>query len=129
MAGVRANLEAVHRARVSSPQPGQQGQDATVAEIIDLYAREQILGFQLTEGQQKLLGGWREWLEGNVARELGSLKGSFSDSSASKNRQTLLFQGRFTPSMSTCHYSVLPTCDILPQARLPWLRLRYSGEG
>ena len=42
MAGVRANLEAVHRARVSPPQPGQQGQDATVAEIIDLYAREQI---------------------------------------------------------------------------------------
>ena len=79
MAGVRANLEAVHRARVSSPQPGQQGQDATVAEIIDLYAREQILGFQLTEGQQKLLGGWREWLEGNVARELGSLRGSFAD--------------------------------------------------
>jgi cobaltochelatase CobT len=79
MAGVRANLEAVHRARVSSPQPGQQGQDATVAEIIDLYAREQILGFQLTEGQQKLLGGWREWLEGNVARELIPLRGCFAD--------------------------------------------------
>src|SRR3954454_20478828 len=79
MVGVRANIEVVHRAQASSPQPGQHRQDATGAEIIDLYAREQILASQLTEGQQKLLGGWREWLEGNVARELGSLRGSFAD--------------------------------------------------
>jgi cobaltochelatase CobT len=80
MAGVRANLECLHRARTSpAPQPGEQGQDATVAEIIDLYAREQILGFAPAETQAKLLEGWREWLEGNVARELINLRGCFAD--------------------------------------------------
>ncbi len=95
MAGVRANLESAHRARVSTAQPGERGQDPTVAEIIDLYAREQILGFGLSEAQQKLLGGWREWLEGNVARELVSLRGSFEDQEqfARKVREMLAHLG------------------------------------
>ena len=73
MAGVRANLAAAYRARVElSRSRGERGQDATVAEIVDLYAREQLLGFQLTEAQQKLLGGLAR-VAGRAAwpRELG----------------------------------------------------------
>jgi cobaltochelatase CobT len=94
MAGVRANLECVHRAKVTAPQQQQQGQqagagggqDPTVAEIIDLYAREQILGFALNESQRKLVGGWREWLERHVARELPSLRGCLQDQEAFARR-------------------------------------------
>src|ERR1044072_2018143 len=46
-----------------------------------------------------------------------------------KKADTPSMQGGFTLSMSTCLYSVLPTCDILPQARLPRPHLRYSGGG
>jgi cobaltochelatase CobT len=102
MAGVRANLECVHRAKVTAPTQQQAaggtedaGQDATVAEIIDLYAREQILGFPLNESQRKLVGGWREWLEANVARELPALRGSFQDQElfARKVREMLAHLG------------------------------------
>ncbi len=64
-----------------------------------------------------------------VTRRSESTPRPFRDISASKNRQTPLFQGLFTPPVSTCHYSVLPTCDILPVTRLPQPHLRYSGGG
>jgi cobaltochelatase CobT len=85
---VRANLESAHRARATAPQqPGASGaasadlggQDATVAEIIDLYARERVLGFGLSEAQRTLVGGWREWLERNVSGELAGLQRCFDE--------------------------------------------------
>jgi cobaltochelatase CobT len=90
MEGVRANLESAHRARAAGPQPGNAaergGQDATVAEIIDLYARERVLGFELSEAQQKLVGGWREWLEQNVSGELAGLQRCFDEQEAFARR-------------------------------------------
>ncbi|RZB18321.1 hypothetical protein StrepF001_14590 [Streptomyces sp. F001] len=46
-----------------------------------------------------------------------------------KDRQTPFFQDGFASHVSTCLYSVLPTCDILREERLPVPRRRYSGEG
>jgi cobaltochelatase CobT len=82
MAGVRANLETAYRARMALPQAGERGQDATVAEIVDLFVRERLLGFELTEPQKKLMAGWSEWLEKSVAGELPALSTSVTDQEA-----------------------------------------------
>jgi cobaltochelatase CobT len=82
MAGVRANLESAYRARTAQPQAGERGQDATVAEIVDLFVRERLLGFELTEPQKKLMAGWSEWLEKSVAGDLPALSTSVADQEA-----------------------------------------------
>ncbi len=82
MAGVRANLASAYRARSSQLQPGERGQDATMAEIVDLYARERLLGFELTPAQQKQMATWGEWLDQRVALELPALATSVGDQAA-----------------------------------------------
>ncbi len=84
MAGVKANLANAYRARQSQSQsqPGERGQDATMAEIVDLYARERLLGFDLTPAQRKLMAGWSEWLDTRVAEELPALATNVTDQEA-----------------------------------------------
>jgi cobaltochelatase CobT len=79
MAGVKANLASAFRARQGQPQAGERGQDATMAEIVDLYARERLLGFDLTPAQRKLMESWSEWLDSRVAEELPALATSVAD--------------------------------------------------
>jgi cobaltochelatase CobT len=82
MAGVKANLESAYRARASQPTLGERGQDATMAEIVDLFAREKLLGFELSEPQKRLMATWSDWLEKSVAGDLPALAGSFADQEA-----------------------------------------------
>ncbi|HET6466859.1 MAG TPA: hypothetical protein VFG43_00650, partial [Geminicoccaceae bacterium] len=95
MAGVRANLESAHRARAAAPQPGERGQDATMAEIVELFAREKLMGYGLSEPQRQLLAGWREWLDQRVAEELPPLADSVADQElfARKVREMLAHLG------------------------------------
>ncbi|HEX6012621.1 MAG TPA: hypothetical protein VFY87_12645, partial [Geminicoccaceae bacterium] len=82
MAGVRANLETAYRARVGpAAQPGGErgGQDATLAEIVDLFARERLLGFELSEPQRKLVAAWSDWLDKSLAEDLPALATSVAD--------------------------------------------------
>ena len=79
MAGVKANLAHAYRARAGQPQPGERGQDATMAEIVDLYARERLLGFEPSPAQRKLMTAWSEWLDQRVATELPALANSVPD--------------------------------------------------
>ena len=79
MAGVKANLASAFRARQGQPQAGERGQDATMAEIVDLYARERLLGFDLTPAQRKLMESWSEWLDSRVAEELPALATTVAD--------------------------------------------------
>ena len=79
MAGVRANLASAYRARASQPQLGEPGQDGTMAEIVDLYAREKLLGFEPTPSQRLLMASWRDWLDQRVAEELPALATSVAD--------------------------------------------------
>ena len=82
MAGVKANLASAYRARQGQPQQGERGQDATLAEIVDLYARERLLGFELAPAQRKLMEGWSEWLTTQVAEELPALATTVTDQEA-----------------------------------------------
>jgi cobaltochelatase CobT len=80
MVGVKANLASAYRARAGqAAQPGERGQDATMAEIVDLYARERLLGFELTQPQRRLMETWGEWLDTRVAEELPALATTVAD--------------------------------------------------
>ncbi len=78
--GVRANLEQLYQARRGGNAMAEQGgRDATLAEIIDLFAREQILGFELSAMQRMQLDGWREWLQEKMSPRLSELEQSIAD--------------------------------------------------
>ncbi len=76
-AGVRRNLEQLHRQR-QPPLMGE-GQDARLVEIVDLYVREQLLGFTPAPAQQLQMEGWRPWLEREVGPRLGELAALTAD--------------------------------------------------
>jgi len=79
-AGVRDNLQELYRARHGGNALAEQaGRDATVAEIIDLYARERILGFELPALQRLQLDGWRDWLERHLAGRMPELEELLAD--------------------------------------------------
>jgi cobaltochelatase CobT len=94
MAGVRANLEEVFRQRTtaggaepSAPPAGQQGgQDATVAEIVELYMRERLQGYRLSQTQTRQLDAWRDWLDGKVEEVLPELDAKAADQDAFARR-------------------------------------------
>ncbi len=77
--GVRRNLAVAHRARLGAARGEGRGVDTTMADIVDLYARERLLGIELAEGQKELLARWRDWLDGKVAAELPALEDSLPD--------------------------------------------------
>jgi cobaltochelatase CobT len=72
MVGVRANLDGARRARGVGAG---RGQDASLAEVVELFSREQLSGYDLSEAQRKLLEAWRPWLDERVACELAPLVG------------------------------------------------------
>lgn len=82
MAGMRANLENAYHARGTAGHPGERGENATVAEIVDLFVRERLMGFELAEPQKRLLAAWGEWLEKSVAGEVDQLATSLPDQEA-----------------------------------------------
>jgi cobaltochelatase CobT len=89
MAGVRANLEELFRRRTTEPgAPGEPppGQDATVAEIVQLYMRERLQGYRLSQTQTKQLDAWRDWLDGKVEEVLPELDAKAADQDAFARR-------------------------------------------
>jgi cobaltochelatase CobT len=83
--GVRRNLAAAHSARLGAPS-GEARVDTTMADIVDLYARERLLGCAPGEAQRALMARWRDWLDGKVAAELPALEGSLADQEAFARR-------------------------------------------
>ena len=83
--GVRRNLAAAHSARLGA-QPADARVDTTMADIVDLYARERLLGCAPGEAQRALMERWRDWLDGKVAAELPALEGSLADQEAFARR-------------------------------------------
>ena len=64
MAGVRANLEQLFQTRADTAEEG--GGDAAMAEIVELYMREKLLGYRLNARQSEQLDAWRDWLGSRV---------------------------------------------------------------
>ncbi len=89
MAGVRANLEELFRRRTADAgEPGAAGggQDASVAEIVELYMRERLQGYRLSQAQKSQLDAWREWLDGKVEEVLPELDAKAADQDAFARR-------------------------------------------
>jgi cobaltochelatase CobT len=78
-AGVRANLEQLFRVRQGNALGEQAGRDASVAEIIEFFAREALLGYELSPLQRLQLDAWRGWLEAKVAPQLAQLATTLDD--------------------------------------------------
>jgi cobaltochelatase CobT len=76
MAGVAANLASAHAERtqkpVNSAVPGQE--EAGLADALDLFAREVLLGFNLPKSDKAYLDNWRGWLESRIGRDWSGLK-------------------------------------------------------
>lgn len=87
MAGVRANLEELFRCKTSQPaEAGQTGQDASVAEIVELYMRERLQGYRLNDKQAHQLDAWRSWLDGKVEAVLPELDAKAANQDAYARR-------------------------------------------
>ncbi len=93
--GVRRNLAAAHRARRGAARPEGRGVDTSLADIVELYARERLLGEEPAETDRALLARWRDWLDGKVAGELAALRAHLADqeSFARRVREMLVHLG------------------------------------
>ncbi len=83
-AGVRRNLEGLHRLRQGPPLV--EGRDAPLAEIVDLYVRERLLGFAPSPMQRLQLDGWRGWLDRELGPRLAGLAELAADQAAFARR-------------------------------------------
>ncbi|MCS7267847.1 MAG: cobaltochelatase subunit CobT [Geminicoccaceae bacterium] len=80
--GVRRNLAAAYRARFAAGRGKAAGVDTTVADVVDLYVRERLAGYELSEGERELVGRWREWLDAKVGASLPELARDLGDQTA-----------------------------------------------
>jgi len=75
MAGVAANLASAHAAR-GRTRAAAAGEDAAagLAEALELYAREALLGFDLPREQREVLEQWRGTLENRTGEDWAALR-------------------------------------------------------
>ncbi len=73
MAGVASNLASAHAAR-GRRQPGASSDEAGLAEALELYARESLVGFALPQAERELLDHWRPWLESRTGQDWQGLR-------------------------------------------------------
>ena len=71
MAGLKANLEGLFRSRSEGSEVER---DADMAEIVELYMRERMLGYELSPSQSEQLAAWRDWLGGRVDEAMSDLE-------------------------------------------------------
>ncbi|MCB1885341.1 MAG: cobaltochelatase subunit CobT [Geminicoccaceae bacterium] len=76
MAGVKANLEGFFQARAGGPESGG---DANMAEIVELYMRERLLGYDLNRRQRHQVEAWKDWLAEQAEGVLPDLDGCVAD--------------------------------------------------
>jgi len=76
MAGVAGNLATAYSARGRRPPPesAQGSTEAGLAEALEFYAREHLLGIPSTRAQRETLDNWRAWLDGKTAHDWGELR-------------------------------------------------------
>ncbi len=74
MAGVAANLASAHAARGRRPASADEPAEAGLAEALELYARESLLGFSLPREQREVLDAWRSTLDSRTAQDWNVLR-------------------------------------------------------
>jgi len=79
MTGVAANLASAHAARgrrsPGSPLDSEPGSDeSALAEALELYARESLVGHALPMAERELVDAWRPWLESKTGRDWQGLR-------------------------------------------------------
>jgi cobaltochelatase CobT len=76
MAGVAANLASAYNARGRRPgaDPAQGQDEAGLAEALELYAREHLLGVAPSKAQREALEPWRALLDGKTAKDWAALR-------------------------------------------------------
>jgi cobaltochelatase CobT len=75
MTGVAANLAAAHGLRGRRPaELAADGAETKLAEALELYALESLLGFQLGKGQRDALESWRGWLDSKTGQDWSGLR-------------------------------------------------------
>ncbi|MGF1561384.1 MAG: cobaltochelatase subunit CobT [Geminicoccaceae bacterium] len=84
MAGLAANLASARAARAAqtgAPAPGQDqsGLDSSVAEIVDLFVRENLLHYRAPSAQRRQVDAMRPWLESAIGGDMGELRDIISD--------------------------------------------------
>ena len=70
MMGIKQNLEQLFKSRTEGLDSSR---DANLGELVELYMREKMLGYELSEPQAKQLDNWREWLGGRCDEVMGEL--------------------------------------------------------
>jgi cobaltochelatase CobT len=73
MVGVAANLASAHAAR-GRRQPSPSTDEAGLAEAVELYARESLLGFSPPKAERSVLDHWRPWLESRTGQDWQALR-------------------------------------------------------
>ena len=79
MAGLRANLEQLFQTRSEGAGADR---DGNMAEIVELYMREKMLGYELSENQQDQLSAWRDWLGERVDEVMPTLEQELANQDA-----------------------------------------------
>jgi cobaltochelatase CobT len=75
MAGVAGNLASAHAARGRRPQvASSEPADAGLAEALELYACESLLGFNLPSEQREVLDAWRSVLDSRTGQDWAALR-------------------------------------------------------
>jgi cobaltochelatase CobT len=74
MAGVAANLASAHAARGRRPANAAEPAEAGLAEALELYARESLLGFSLPREQREIVDAWRSTLDSRTAQDWAVLR-------------------------------------------------------
>jgi cobaltochelatase CobT len=75
MAGVAANLASAHAARGRrQPAASEAPAEAGLAEALELYARESLLGFNLPREQREVLEPWRSVLDSRTGQDWAALR-------------------------------------------------------
>lgn len=77
MAGVASNLASAHAAR-GRRQPSPSSDEAALAEALELYARESLVGFSLPRAEREVLDKWRPWLESRTGQDWQGLRRQLS---------------------------------------------------
>ncbi|MEE8534315.1 MAG: cobaltochelatase subunit CobT, partial [Alphaproteobacteria bacterium] len=79
--GVAANLHAAldERCRAAGYSRVNQREDVTLADVVGLMSREQLMGEDLPESAQQALGYWRTWLESRIGADFSALSKTLDD--------------------------------------------------